>query len=124
VTIENLDWRLLLKDYDNTEMVWYLDPPYVRYSKGMYEHEFSKQDHFDLCEYIFNRVKGYVALSGYGDEETKAIYDRYKWTHVEEWETTCVAAGFAFTDTNNLAGTEGTFARGKVKENLWIKEAG
>lgn len=123
VVIENQDWRNLFKDYDHEEMVWYLDPPYVKYAKGMYDHEFTKKDHAELCERIF-RLKGHVVLSGYGDEETKGIYDKQKWDDIIEWEVSSTAAGYAFTDTNNLSGKEHLLDRGKVKESIWIKEAG
>lgn len=123
VIIENLDWRVIFRDYDSEGMVWYMDPPYVGGTKGLYSHEFTKEDHIQLCDRIFE-LKGFVALSGYGDKETKEIYDRYNWDSIEEWDSRNSLAGYAFTDTNNLAGKEHLLNRGKTKENLWIKKAG
>jgi DNA adenine methylase len=123
VIVENQDWRNLFKDYDHEGMVWYLDPPYVRYAKGKYEHEFTKKDHAEMCERIF-RLKGHVVLSGYGDPETREIYDAHKWDEIVDWEVFSTMAPYAFTDTNNLAGNEHCVKRQKVTEMLWIKEAG
>lgn len=122
VIIENLDWKQLLEDYDSPEMVWYMDPPYVSCTKNLYSHEFTRQDHLDLCDRIFE-LKGFVALSGYGDPATKDIYDRYDWSSIEEWDSSNLMAGYAFTESNNLAGKEHLLNRGTTKENLWIKEA-
>lgn len=120
VIVENQDWRLLLKDFDCKDMVWYMDPPYVAYSKGKYKHEFTKADHYELCERIFG-LQGFVALSGYGDQETKDIYDRYPWDEVHQWEVTGYMQSYAFTETNNMLGNEHLISRDKMTENLWIR---
>jgi DNA adenine methylase len=122
VQIENLDWRVIFRDYDNEETVWYLDPPYVRYSKGMYKHEFKKADHIELCERI-QGLKGFVALSGYGDQETFDIYNKYDWDDQFSWQTQSSMEGLAFTDTNNLAEYHDTIKRGVASEILYIRES-
>lgn len=116
--IENQDWRALFQDYDQLEMVWYLDPPYYEYAKGMYECEMSKEDHHELLERIF-QLRGFVALSGYENE----LYDKYPWDGRHSWTVRVSSLGQGFTDTNNLAGFEGALQRGTAKEVLWIKEA-
>ena len=121
VQIENLDWTHIMKDYDSEETVFYLDPPYVKYSKGQYKHEFTKKDHFYLCEFIFTRVKGFVALSGYSDPETRDIYDRYKWDDIVEWEVNSLTAGINVFPDAPERGRD--VQRGMAKECLWIKEA-
>lgn len=116
--IENQDWRLLLSDYDQDDMVWYMDPPYYQYAKGMYECEMSKEDHRELLDRIF-QLKGFVALSGYENE----LYDKYPWDHKESWTVRVSSLGQAFHESNNLAGHEETLQRGTARETLWIKES-
>lgn len=118
VQVENQDWRECLRDYDQPEMVWYLDPPYVDYSKGMYEHDVTRREHVELLERI-QALQGFVALSGYQND----LYDKYPWDQKYEWEVQVSMLGMAFTDTNNLAGREEELKRGKAKEVLWIREA-
>lgn len=118
VQVENQDWRTCLKDYDQDDWVWYLDPPYYSYAKGMYECEMNKEEHVELLERIF-QLKGFVALSGYENE----LYDKYKWDHRYSWTVIVSSLGQGFTETNNLAGKEGLLQRGTAKEVLWIKEA-
>jgi len=116
--IENQDWRTCLKDYDNSDFVWYLDPPYYEYAKGMYECEMSKEDHVELIERIFT-LNGFVALSGYDNE----LYEKYPWDYKYSWMIQATALSQGFTESNNLAGKEETMKRGMAKEVLWIKEA-
>lgn len=122
VQIENLDWRLCLEDFDSPEMVFYIDPTYVKFARGMYTHNFSTADHKELIERIQN-LQGFVALSGYADDETRAIYDRYPWDHFYSWQIRTSSVGMAFTETNNLLGKEEGHHRHLVTEALWIREA-
>lgn len=116
--IENQDWRTCLKDYDHEDFVWYIDPPYYQYAKGMYECELSKEDHHELLDRIF-KLKGFVALSGYENP----IYDSYNWTSRFDWTVIVSSLGQGFTETNNLAGKQDLLQRGTSKEVLWIKES-
>lgn len=118
VQVENQDWRHILKDFDSEDMVFYLDPPYYQYAKGMYECEMSKEDHHELLERIFH-LQGFVAISGYENE----VYDSKPWDHRYQWKIQVSSLGQAFTDANNLAGHEDTLKRGYAIETLWIKEA-
>jgi site-specific DNA-adenine methylase len=120
VQIENSDWRLILKDYDYEEAVFYIDPPYYTYSKGQYELEMRKEEHEELLSRIFE-MKAFVALSGYHNE----LYDQSRWTwdHRYVWKVQVSQLGMAFTETNNLAGHEGENYRGTTEEVLWVKEA-
>lgn len=74
VVIENQDWRTIFKDFDSHETVFYLDPPY--FESNVYYHNFSKADHTEMCERIFD-LKGTILLSGFKNE----IYDRFPWDH-------------------------------------------
>jgi DNA adenine methylase len=118
VQIENQDWRVCLQDFDSSDWVWYLDPPYYNYNKGMYEHEFECEEHKELLERIFH-LKGFVALSGYENP----LYDSYSWDHVYSWMVHVSTLGQGFTESNNLEGHEETLKRGYAREVLYIKEA-
>lgn len=116
--IENLDWRQCLKDYDAEDMVFYLDPPYYQYARGMYECDMPQEDHIELLERIFHS-RGFVALSGYENQ----LYDKYPWDNRYSWKVHVSSLAQAFTESNNLAGKEDTIKRGYAIETLWIKEA-
>lgn len=116
VLIENMDWRQMLKDFDGDDTVFYLDPPYLDVSHGIYEHEMSVADHREMCERIFS-LKGCVCLSGY----TNDLYDKYPWDEKYNWEVKDRMTSMAFTETNGKAGLRETTGRGKQIEYLWVK---
>lgn len=118
VQIENQDWRMILKDYDSEDMVWYIDPPYYKSTKGMYECEMPDSDHEELLDRIF-QLRGFVALSGYDNP----MYDKYAWDNRHQWMIHTTALAQSFTDSNNLAGKEDTIKRGHARETLYIKES-
>ena len=107
IQIENLDWRIMLKDFDSYETVFYLDPPYLGLQP--YRHTMTKADHVLMCETIFN-LKGFVALSGYDDND---VYDRFPWD-----------AKHSFTIKDNMARVDDSSksVREQRQEHLWIKE--
>jgi len=118
VQIENLDWRLCLKDFDHEQAVFYIDPPYYAYNKGQYEFEMHKDEHYELLARI-HELKGFVALSGYHNE----LYDcsQWKWDGRHSWRVHTSQLSMARQETNNLIGLERS--RDKAEEILWIKEA-
>ena len=118
VQVENQDWEQCIKDFDNLDTVFYLDPPYLQYAKGMYKHEMNKSDHIRLLNLIME-TEGFVALSGYENE----LYDSYKWDNRITWDIYISSSGLAFNIENKRAGHEDNISRGKAKEVLWIKEA-
>jgi DNA adenine methylase len=118
VQIENQDWRMILKDYDDADTVWYIDPPYYKSTKGMYECEMPDSDHEELLERIFN-LQGFVAMSGYDNP----MYDSYNWDNRHHWMVNVTALSQSFTESNNLAGKEDAIKRGMARETLYIKEA-
>lgn len=121
--IENLDWRLCLRDYDQEGFVWYLDPTYLG-TQGNFEFELTRDDHVELCERV-HRLKGYVALSGYYNTLTRSIYEKYQWKEIYTWKRMTRALTQAFQDTNNLEEYDGDTARGRdadVEEALYIKD--
>jgi site-specific DNA-adenine methylase len=98
-----------MKDYDSSDAVFYLDPPYLN-SASVYDCEFGETDHIMLCEQIF-KTKGFVGLSGYKNE----IYDRYDWDDIAHWDVPIRAKG-----VTHATGCE---KRGRADEYLFIKEA-
>lgn len=120
--IENLDWRVCLQDFDATDCVFYNDPPYVDFSMNMYQGKMTPKDHDEMCSRIF-KMKSFVALSGYYDEPTRSIYDKYPWDDVVTWELKDQAQGFAFeTESSGYADRSHELYRKTKIEALWIKE--
>lgn len=115
VIIENLDAVQCLKDYDNLDTVFYVDPDYTRGAKDGYKHGV---DHRVLLDQVF-RCQGFVAVSGFED----SLYMSYPWDEVHEWEVYHSMDGAAFHETNNQKGRELDLHRGRVKECLYIKES-
>lgn len=114
VQIENLSWQHCFTDYDHEECVWYLDPPYYKATKGMYECEMPDSEHVELLERAF-QLKGWVAISGYPNE----LYDKYPWSKIVTWEQSSTTLGMATTESNNLAGTD--LLRQNAREVLYIR---
>lgn len=114
--IENLDWRVCFDDYNRTECVWYLDPPYYKVSTGMYECEFAEHEHVELLERL-QHLHGYVAISGYPND----LYERYEWDERVVWEQGSTALGMAFTGSNRLGEYAEVLKRKKAVEVLYIK---
>lgn len=116
VLIENLDWRQCLQDFDDEDTVFYLDPPYLDVSSGIYKCSFTKSDHAELLERIF-KLRGFVALSGYPNE----LYDSYNWDVRKSWETRVTITANSYTETNNQK--HGTDRKDTAIECLWVKNA-
>lgn len=67
VLIENMDFRKIIKKYDGKETLFYLDPPYIdftRVSPDIYTHEMTIKDHKDMVDMLLE-IEGKVILSGY-----------------------------------------------------------
>lgn len=74
VVIENRDAFDLIKDQDDKETLFYMDPPYVLSTRDPgtdYKHELTDEDHFEFAE-LLHSLKGMVILSGYGCD----LYDK------------------------------------------------
>lgn len=114
VQIENADYRVILKDYDQKAAVWYLDPPYYQTSTGQYECEFKDEEHVELLERVF-QLDGFVAVSSYDNE----LYNKYPWTRKIQWKAYVTATALAATSTNNHSQVQ---QRGWQNETLFIKD--
>jgi DNA adenine methylase len=79
VIIENMDALEVVKKYDSTETLHYLDPPYyfsTRKSSKNYEFEMADSKHEKLIELLRSgSLKGMVVLSGYQNK----LYDSLGW---------------------------------------------
>ncbi len=74
IQIENAPALEVLRRYDSTDTLFYLDPPYVHDSRGdknAYASEMSDADHIELIRALC-AIRGRFALSGYRNP----IYDR------------------------------------------------
>lgn len=118
VLIENQDAMVLMKDFDDKETVFYLDPPYLNCSKptGEYVHNIDEDYHKKLLDLVFS-LKGFVALSGYPND----LYDQYPWDKVYKWPVRLMVKPMSFTDGNHKIRDENSDKRGKVMEYLWVK---
>jgi DNA adenine methylase len=71
VLVLNQDWKDVVRKYDGSNVVSYLDPPYIlgtrSGSEGIYAYEMSNEEHEELVD-ICLRLKGKVILSGYQNE--------------------------------------------------------
>jgi len=114
VTLENMDYLQVMRDYDSKGTVHYLDPPYLN-TYDAYNHQFTIDDHKRMLDNIF-KMKGYVALSGYEN----SLYDSYPWTRSLKWNVTVTSKAMAFHESNNKLDAEAL--RAKATECLWIKE--
>lgn len=71
VTIENLDYKEIIKRYDGKETFYYVDPPY--YGVNYYNHEFNENDHQELAD-LLHTVKGKIMVSYYSGDAVESLY--------------------------------------------------
>lgn len=75
VVIENLDFQRVLKNYDKTDALFYLDPPYYETEK-YYPDRFMPEDHVRLKESL-DGIKGKFVLSYNDCEYIRELYKEY-----------------------------------------------
>ncbi len=76
VQIEHDDAFKVIKRYDSTDTLFYLDPPYIhesRTDKNSYKFEMTEEEHIKLAK-LLHSVKGKVALSGYRSPLIDSLY--------------------------------------------------
>lgn len=80
VTIENTDFERLIANHDSLETLFYLDPPYVHYTRTnskRYRHEFTDADHRRLAE-MLKSIKGKAIVSGYSCPLYDELYSTWR----------------------------------------------
>jgi len=117
VQIEHKDFREIITAYDTEETFFYLDPPYVPYtrSSGKYNHEMSIKDHEELVEMLL-KIKGKAMLSGY-DNEIYNKLERNGWYKLC-FDVVCSAAGR--TRYTNLKGKNSGIENQRRTECVWL----
>lgn len=112
VCIENQSWEQIVEDYDHSDAVFYMDPPYLSTTTGQpYKNNMTMEDHKYLVDTIMS-MDSYVALSGYKNH----LYDSYAWDDVHSWEVSETITPLGGVAHENMH-------RGKTVEYLYIKEA-
>jgi len=118
VQVENQDWYDCIKDYDSSDTVFYLDPPYIETTGGTFKHMMDLNDHKSLIATIFN-LEGFVAVSGYSNP----LYEDQDWDNRYEWESFCSIDSIAYTEGNYKSHLKHVAeSRINHKEVLWVKE--
>lgn len=109
--IENMDFMRLLEVYDTPQTLFYLDPPYVRgtrgeSARGAYVHEMEIARHGSMLDYLTTKLKGQAVVSMYP-------YPMYE-EKLKDWRRTSITHPGAI---KNSTGTTGDRV-----EVVWIKE--
>lgn len=115
VQVDNQDVLQCIRDYDSSETVFYIDPPYDGTDPGLYQHDV---DHDELLRTI-HQSKGWFGVSGYANK----LYDSYNWDERHHWEVAVTIKAAAFTDENHKSDNYATRDRSvKAEEILWIRD--
>lgn len=88
VVIEHLDFEHLLKTYDRTMALFYLDPPYYDAEK-YYPDRFQPEDHTRLKAALDN-IKGRFILSYNDCPEIRTLYEGYSIVEAERLDNLTV----------------------------------
>jgi DNA adenine methylase len=89
VQIENRPAEEVIKLYDDTDTLFYCDPPYVhnsRSDKKAYGYEMTDAEHRRLAD-VLQECKAKVAISGYQCELMSELYKR--WQRIDAPEKIC-----------------------------------
>lgn len=119
VSVENLDFEVCMKDFDNHDAVFYLDPPYID-TNDVYDCTRWTRDDLARLLRVIERTKGFVALSGYADEQIDACSF---WKQRVTWDVPVMAESKGFVEGSNkehhkdVRGNKAEY----VTEVLWIK---
>lgn len=81
VVIENLDFQIILRNYDRADALFYLDPPYYE-SENYYSDQFVLEDHIRLKR-MLEQLKGKFVLSYNDSIYIRELYKEYTILEVE-----------------------------------------
>jgi len=76
-SIENSDYREVIKKYDSESTFFYVDPPYFGKEEYYINHNFNKETHKELAE-VLNNIKGKFLLSYYYFDGIEDLYPNCK----------------------------------------------
>jgi DNA adenine methylase len=120
VSVENLDFEICMRDFDNHNAVFYLDPPYIN-TLNVYKSPKWTENDLDRLLNTIKHTKGFVALSGYANEQIDSCpFLKRKLT----WELPVMAESKGFVEGSSkehhkdIRGHKMQY----VTEVLWIKE--
>ncbi len=85
--ITNLDFKKVIENkskFSNDDVLLYVDPPYFDASKNIYNNQFTKKDHSELCR-ILKKSKFKFVLSYDNFDE---VIDMYDWAYVDKSDWT------------------------------------
>lgn len=120
VNVENLDFEVCFKDYDFEEAVHYCDPPYIGTETSFYAGGGWNRDELERLLRCIANAKGFVALSGYHDDQ---IDKKSFWTKKVQWKVKQRAEPNVFNESNGKEGHEHRNPQGiDAIEWLWIKD--
>jgi len=125
VQIEHLDWKECVRKYNDWgwDGWYYCDPPYypdTRKQENYYTHEFTKEDHLDLVNWLLLECKVKVMLSGY-DNPLYQKLEKHGWKKIC-WDVDCKAAGR--TRQTQILGEGSTFEKNQRRQEcIWINYA-
>lgn len=76
-SIENLDYKDIIKKYDSKSSFFYVDPPYFGKEEYYINHDFSKETHKELAQ-VLNNIQGKFLLSYYYFDGIEELYPNCK----------------------------------------------
>jgi DNA adenine methylase len=88
VQIENRPATHIISLYDDTETLFYCDPPYLHETRGdskAYSYEMDETEHREFAE-VINSCKAFVAVSGYDHPLMGELFPKRKWIKSFEGE--------------------------------------
>jgi DNA adenine methylase len=71
--IYNLDYKDIINKYDSESTFFYIDPPYVGKEEYYINHDFNKDTHKELADFL-NNIKGKFLLSYYYFDGIEELY--------------------------------------------------
>lgn len=76
-SIENLDYKDIIRKYDSESAFFYVDPPYFGKEEYYINHDFSRETHKELAS-VLNNIKGKFLLSYYYFDGIEELYSNCK----------------------------------------------
>lgn len=113
VQIEKLDALEVIQKYDNSNSLFYFDPPYlgeVRTHRKMYNCEVDTDFHAKAAG-LLNKIRGYAVVSGYRSDLYRNLYEDAGWCR---FDSPSVA-------TNGSSRTESVWLNPRAVKALKIK---